>query len=152
VSETGADIVSFNSNVEAVTLAYRIVRRRRLPLLPLVLDFTDPTPSRGIDGHSTLSARERLQGQLVIGPGCMPTIASNLNLRTDLVVRGLAAFSSRWLILNGVPRSGPGADGLGEASTSWHLDSLMPILSGRFRRVDIVAVESSDTLLVVCED
>jgi hypothetical protein len=148
----GVDTTSFSTDLEAVTLEYGIARRDRLPLLPLVLNFVDPTPSRGIDSHSTIAAHERLQGQLVIAPGSMPSIARELNLRIDQVVRGLITFSSRWLIFDGVPSYSSGNGNGKVPGTGWSIEALTPVLENYFRDVDVLSIEGSDEVVVVCED
>jgi hypothetical protein len=146
-----AHAASFSVDIDAVTREYHAAQLRQLPLLPLVLDFADPTPSRGIDSHSTISAHERLGGQLVVGPGSPPTVATERYLRTEQIVRGLAAFSTQWLVLNGVPRA-PLANGTTSANgAGWHLGALRPVLEDQFPRVDVVRIERCDDVLMVCE-
>ena len=150
-SRAAMHATSFSVDLAAVTRDYHLARQRNLALLPLVLDFADPTPSRGIDSHSTISAHERLRGQLVLGPGSLPTVAAERYLRTEQAVRGLAAFSTQWLVLNGVQRS-PSAKGRTSANgAAWHLGALRPALQREFARVDEVAIDESDDVLVVCE-
>ena len=148
----GVPVVSLRADPDAVTREYQETRARGLPLLPLVVDFADPTPSRGIDGHSTIGAIERLGGQLVIGPGRLPPVAAERHLRPELVVRGLAAFARRWLVLYGVPR-GQDTKGVeqGGCDDGWHLGAVAAAARRQFGRVESLPIDGRDAVVLVCE-
>jgi hypothetical protein len=47
----GSKIVSFDKNLQHITQLYYEARNKKLPILPSVMDLTDPTPSRGLASY-----------------------------------------------------------------------------------------------------
>ena len=56
----GQPTVVVDTDSTYITHMYAEARNRNLPLLPLIVDFTDPTPSRGLSSHVSIAATERL--------------------------------------------------------------------------------------------
>ena len=98
-----ARVVVFDKNSANVTQLYCEARDRDLTVLPLVMDFTDPTPSRGLSSHVSIAAADRFQCDLVIAIGLVNPLMLERHLRIDQIVEGLAQFSKRWLIIDYIP-------------------------------------------------
>ena len=62
-------------------------------MLPLVVDFVDPTPRRGIEGHWQLAATDRLRADAVVSLD-----HGRMGISPDQRAAGLAAFANRLLV------------------------------------------------------
>ena len=117
------------------------------------MDFTDPTPSRGISGHSSIAATERLRCDLVLAMGLLPGIVLRKKLNFEQIVEGVAIFSNRWVILefslvdqDNVYPSEP-------QKFPWYtLENLTNTLRKRFRAVDARHLDGDCNVLLVCEN
>jgi hypothetical protein len=125
---TGVNTVSFNADSARAAQRYQEAREGRLPLLPLVMDFTKPTPSIGFGGHYSMAASERFQCEMVFAPANALQAMRNRSLNFDQIAEGLALFTSRWLVVED-----PGI--------------LSDALRKRFRRMEL----SHDTAVAVWE-
>jgi len=108
-ADVGSTVVVFDKDSEYLSRLYRVARGNNLPVLPLVMDLTDPTPSRGLSGHISIAATDRLQCDLVLAlaPAAAPVnpLLSEGRLRLEQVVESVAQFSRRWLIIDCVARN-----------------------------------------------
>jgi hypothetical protein len=107
---TDVNTVSFDADSARAAQRYQEAREGRLPLLPLVMDFTKPTPSIGFGGHYSMAASERFQCEMVFAPANALQAMRSRSLNFDQIVEGLALFTSRWLV---VEDDGTLADALG---------------------------------------
>ena len=141
LAELGSKVVIFDRDSAYITRLYLESRNKRLQVLPLVMDFTDPTPSRGFSGHVSIAAAERFQCDLVLAVSLLNPLIFERHLRFDQVVEGLAQFSKRWLI---VDYSAP--EDLGTTS-----GDLTRALLKRFRNVRKLPLDSESDNLLLCE-
>lgn len=103
----GSKVVSFDPTPTYITQLYFDARDKNLPILPLIMHFTDPTPSRGLSSHSSIAAAERFRCDMVLALSLVPDVVFKRNLRFDQVVERLALFSKRWLVVEFIPRQDP---------------------------------------------
>ena len=141
LAELGSKVVIFDRDSAYITRLYLESRHKRLQVLPLVMDFTDPTPSRGFSGHVSIAAAERFQCDLVLAVSLLNPLIFERHLRFDQVVEGLAQFSKRWLI---VDYSAP--ENLRTTS-----GDLTRALLKRFRNVSKLQLDSEGDNLLLCE-
>ena len=149
----GSQVVSFEPNPVRTTGIYEYARARQLKILPLIMDFTDPTPSRGISGHSSIAATDRLRCDLVLAMGLLPGIVLRKKLNFEQIVEGVAIFSNRWVILefslvdqDNVYPSEP-------QKFPWYtLENLTNTLRKRFRAVDARHLDGDCNVFLVCEN
>jgi hypothetical protein len=67
-------------------------------VLPLVLDFSRPTPSIGFSGHYSVAAADRLRCDLLAVHGAaLRRLLEERSLPSELVAEGFAQFAGRWL-------------------------------------------------------
>lgn len=96
-------------------------------MLPLVVDFVDPTPRRGIEGHWQLAATDRLRADAVVSLD-----HGRMRISPDQRAAGLAAFASRLLV------AGSAVDALADFERA---------LATRFARVRVVASDAHGAVL-----
>ena len=145
----GKKVVSFDKDSTYVTQLYYEARDKNLPLLPLVMDFTDPTPSRGLSSHLCVAAAERLQCDVVVALALVNQVVSERYLRFDQIVDGLAQFAKRWLIIDFIPRN---ISQENSHECSWYTrDNFFNALRNRFRTVTLLSSHRESYPLLLCE-
>jgi hypothetical protein len=95
----GVATVSFDADPARVTQRYIEARTRRWPLLPLVMDFTKPTPAIGFSSHYSIAASERYRCEMVVAMAGALEMMRRRSLNADQIAEGLASFSSRWVVI-----------------------------------------------------
>jgi hypothetical protein len=138
-------VVVFDKDSANVTQLYCEARDRSLMVLPLVMDFTDPTPSRGLSSHVSIAAADRFQCDLVLAIALVNPLILERHLRLDQIVEGLAQFSKRWLIIDYIP-----PEELRQVSLHTSED-LTRLLLKRFRNVTKLKLDSENHNLLLCE-
>jgi hypothetical protein len=148
----GSRVVSFDTNLVRVTQLYYDARNKKLPILPLVMDFTDPTPSRGLSSHWAIAATERFPCDMVLALGLVHQIVFKRCLNFEQIGQGFALFSKRWLVVEFVPGEDPELRQGGSDRFSWYtLDRFMQSLRKWFRSITILPSHSQLRVLLLCE-
>ena len=143
----GSRVVSFDTDSTNITQLYYDARDKNLPILPLIMDFTDLTPSRGLSSHLSIAATERFQCDMVVALALVNHVVSRRQLNFNQIVGGLALFSKRWLVVDFIPMHGRQSDGF-----SWYtLDNFISTLKERFRSVSIMPSHPETCVLLLCE-
>ena len=143
-------VIAFAKDSTQVTRLYYDGRDKNLPLLPLVMDFVDPTPSRGLSSHLSIAAAERLQCDMVVAFGVVEQLVSERSLRFDQVVDGLAQFAKRFLIVDFVT---PRVDNRKLETCSWcTAENFVGALSKKFRKISRSSAHAGGDGLLVCEN
>ena len=131
-ARAGIPSVYFESDSARVTRVYREARGNTR-ILPLVMDFTKPTPSIGFGGHYSMAASERFPCEMVLAYDLVHRLMFERYLNCGQIAEGLAAFTTRWAVV--------------EFTGRVPLDDLRGALRQRFHRVDVIA----NTSVIVCE-
>jgi hypothetical protein len=148
----GSRVVSFDTDLDRVTELYYETRNKKLPILPLVMEFTDPTPSRGLSSHWAIAATERFQCDMVLALGLLHQIVFKRYLNFEQIGQGLALFSKRWLIVEFVPVEDPELRQCGSDRFSWYtLDHFMHSLRKWFPNITILPCHPQPRVLLLCE-
>jgi len=148
----GTRVVAFDTDEQLITQLYYIARDHRLPILPLIMDFTDPTPSRGLCSHWAIAATERIQCDMVLALKLIHRVVSKRYLNFDQIVDGLALFSRRWLVVEFVSPEDQAICGRWSDRFSWYaLDNFVNTLKKRFASVSILSPHAEPHVLLLCE-
>ena len=152
-SSSGSKVVVFDSRPEYINRLYLDARADELPILPLKMDFTKPTPAYGLSNHHFLAATERFQCEMVVAPRLIRYLqCEDRRLSREQIVEGLALFSTRWVLLGFTPLRGYTiSDKLWDRSFFDSLESFARTAEQRFRTVDIVPFYPATGALLVCE-
>jgi hypothetical protein len=135
----------FDKDPLKITRLYREARDKNLSVLPLVVDFTDPTPSRGLSSHVSIAAADRIQCDLVVAIGLINPLIVKRHLRFDQVVSGLAQFCRRWLIVDFDETTAP------QSSSGFRSEDLSQSLLKRFRVATRLETHSPNHNVLLCE-
>ncbi len=124
--------VYFESDSARVTRVYREARGNPR-ILPLVMDFTKPTPSIGFGSHYSMAASERFPCEMVLAYDLVHHLMFERYLNCEQITEGLSAFTTRWAVV--------------EFTARVPMDELRESLRRRFNRVEVIA----NTSVLVCE-
>jgi hypothetical protein len=148
----GSQVVAFDTDESCITQLYDEARNKDLAILPLVMDFTKPTPSRGLASHWAIAATERFQCDMVLALALVHHIVLERRLNFDQIVEGLALFSKRWVVVEFVPREDQDMGQHGLHRLSWYtLDNFIDALKKRFHNVSILPSHPEPRVLLLCE-
>jgi SAM-dependent methyltransferase len=148
----GSKVVSFDIDETCITQLYVEARAEQLPILPLVMDFTKPTPSRGLANHWAIAATERFPCEMVLALAVVDHLVLKQRLNFDQIVEGLAQFSERWVVVEFIPREDPAISKLWSERVSWYtLDHFMDALRKRFGKVRVMPSGPESRVLLLCE-
>lgn len=150
-ARAGSKVIALCTDSRSATQLYYDARGSSLPILPLVMDFTDPTPSRGIDGHWAIAATERLRGDLVVASSRVVRRAWERGLTVDQIVNGLAAFARRWILVEiGPVERHDGPLPVTGDRPPYTADSFAESLRRRFSRVDSLPTHQEGRVHLLC--
>lgn len=94
----GARGIAFFDADDRANRAFATARSEDVWLLPLVLDFTKPTPAIGFFDHFSVAAVDRLRCELVVAGDSVRYAVVDRLLPFEHVAEALAAFSSRYAL------------------------------------------------------
>lgn len=103
----GAEVVAWDTDLEASESNWAQARQQHLSILPLIADFARPTPAVGWhNGESaSLLARSRQRFDCVLMLGILHHLLVRDQIPLASIVTQLSEISSRWAILEWVPNT-----------------------------------------------
>ncbi|MDI9408890.1 MAG: hypothetical protein QM523_06570 [Candidatus Pacebacteria bacterium] len=108
----GAKIaLCLDSDIDAVSVAYAKHRSSDHGLLPLVMDWSDPSPSQGWGGYERKSLRDRMKVDAVLALAIIHHIVIGGNVPMMEFIKEIFSYSNR-AIIEFVPKSDPMVMGL----------------------------------------
>jgi hypothetical protein len=151
-ASTGSRVVSLDTDLASVTRLYYEARDRGWSILPLIVDFMKPTPSVGYSSHYLIAATDRLKCEMVLALALVRRAVFEHSLTLDLIVEGLALFSTRWVVVEFAQPADLLSGKERADRPSWYtLDNLIGALRKRFRSVSITASGLAPHVLLLCE-
>jgi len=148
----GSNVVAFSSDEGDVARLYQKARTLNLPILPLLMDFTKPTPVRGLGSHWAIAATERLRCDMVLALDLVHHIVRERRLNFEHISEGLALFAKRWAL---VEFASPGDRDVDSSWTerfpNYTLDSFLHSLRKRFREVTVHPSSDRPRVLILCK-
>lgn len=150
---SGSQVVAFDKNPACITQLYYDAREKKLPILPLVMDFTQPTPAYGLSSYRYVAATERFQCEMVLALGLVHHIVYEQKPPVfDHIVEGLALFSKRWLIVEFVPPEDSEMIKFQLFRHPWYtLENFLTALRKRFSSIHTMPSHPESRVLMVCE-
>ena len=139
----GARVVAIDPKQENVSELYAIARAGNLNILPLQMNFA--SPSDGLSNSFLASAHRRLNCDLVMALSLDNEMV--LKRGFDFVVKRLAVFASRWLLVEFVELPEPLLTTRWQERTidcPWYrLDNFVTALGRQFAQVDVLPIDSA---------
>jgi ribosomal protein L11 methylase PrmA len=105
-STSGARVIAFDQDPYCVEASYLEAKKDRLDILPLVLNFSNPTPAIGWENQERRSLLQRASADTVLALA----LIHHLAISNNVPLSKLASFFAdicQWLIIEFVPKSDP---------------------------------------------
>lgn len=105
-AECGADVVAWDTDVQATEMNWQAAQREGLSILPLVADFARPTPALGWENseHQSLLARAEGRFNCVLMLGILHHLLVADQIPLSAILDQVSRISNRWVILEWIPR------------------------------------------------
>jgi hypothetical protein len=103
-ADQGIETVAFDIDPDAVEKNYQAVKNNgERKMLPLVMDFTNPSPGLGWDNHERDSLAQRGPVDMLLALALIHHLAISNNVPLDRLAETLASLG-RWLLIEFVPK------------------------------------------------
>jgi hypothetical protein len=104
--ESGADVVAWDTDVQAADLNWQTAHRSGLSILPVIADFARPTPAVGWQNRESVSLLDRAKGQFdcVMMLGVLHHLLIADQIPLDAIFKQLHDISRRWAIIEWIPQ------------------------------------------------
>ena len=103
-AQTGTRTVAFDADPVAVEQCYRQTRGKGIPILPLLMDLTNPSSAIGFAGKERMSMSERERPDCLMMLAVIHHMAISNNVPFDLLAEWLSGMSDH-LIIEFVPKT-----------------------------------------------
>lgn len=146
----GHRAVSMDVDDASVCYLYRRVKARRLPILPLVLDFRYPTAPYSV-GLGKASAFERLRSDTVLVLALVHHLVFKQHLYFEPIVEVISQYTKKQALIEFVPREDRYVREWFEPKFRWYsLDSFVRSLKRYFRSIEISESWPKPRKLLLC--
>jgi len=98
-AESGASVVSFDNDESCVERLARRADELGLNILPLVMDFSNPTPSFGWSSQQFPVASERFKSDMVMALALIHHLVFHQRQNFDRIISELQRYLGKWLII-----------------------------------------------------
>ena len=153
--QAGARVVAFDTDEDSVALLYRLAQLKNLPILPLVVDLTNPTPQTGWRALEFPAAPQRFRSEMAFALALVHHLAITQMQSFNRIVYELSDYTDRWLVTEFVPIDDPRSQELlltNRRDVSWFtLECYVEALQGKFRRIETFPSYPTGRTLILCE-
>ena len=131
----GSRVVALDDDVRCISNCYREARGQKLPILPLVMNISCPSPGHGICNQVIAPALQRLPCDMVLALSLVHLLVFEQYLNFEQISQTLAAFSKRWLLVEFPHRDGHEFKGRWSDRYPWYtFENFLDALGKWFRR------------------
>jgi hypothetical protein len=147
----GSYVIATDIYETCINRLYLNDQARTHHILPLALDFRNPTPAYGIDLRCS-AATERLRCDMVIGLAIVHHLVFKQKLRFDAIVGGLSSFADKWLLVEFIPREDKYVSEWYNDSFSWYtVDNFTKELQKHFSKLEQLPSNPEPRVMFLCE-
>jgi len=113
-AEAGADVVAWDTDVQATDLNWQAAHNGGLSILPVIADFARPTPATGWQNRESASLLERARGQFecVMMLGILHHLLVADQIPLPAIIEQLWEISNHWAIVEWIPKEDAQFEGL----------------------------------------
>lgn len=148
----GSQVVAFDVDEACIAQLYYDAKEKRLPILPLVMDFTNPSPGYGLCNQQLAPAIERFNCDMVLALALVHHLVFKQRLNFDQIIDGLSIFVKRWLLVEFIPGDDRYVHEWWSERFAWYtLDNFTGALKKRFHDVKILPSYPDPRVLLLCE-
>jgi SAM-dependent methyltransferase len=144
----GMNIVAFDTDETAINRLYCDVKKQNVPILPLFMDFRDPSPGNQI----LSSATDRLKCDMVLALALVHHLVFKHFLRFENIVASLASFTKRTLVVEFIPKEDQFVSQWWSPPYGWYtLENFVAELRRYFSNVSVHPSDPKPRVLLVCQ-
>ena len=146
----GYRVVSFDTDDASVCGLYQRVQAKRLPILPLVLDFLYPTPPYSI-GLGKPSASERLRSDVTLVLALVHHLVFKQGLHFEPIARVISEYTRKHAIIEFPPSEDRYVKEWIQPTHQWYtLDNFVTTLRRHFASIEIFESWPLPRKLILC--
>jgi SAM-dependent methyltransferase len=147
----GSRVVALDVDEACVAKLYQDAKARDLPVLPVLMDFRNPSPGYGLCNEWFPPATRRLKCEMVLALALVHHLVFKQNLRFEHFVEGTAPFVNRWLLVEFVPPEDRHVREWWSERFSWYtLDNFVQTLKAEFETVEVIPSYPDPRVLLLC--
>jgi SAM-dependent methyltransferase len=151
-ASSGAQVVSLDRDESCIAQLYSEAKKNNLPILPLVMDFRNPSPGYGLCNKWFAPAAQRLKCDLVLALALVHHLVFKEGLNFDQISDALNIFSKKWLLVEFIPQDDQCVKEWQPREYTWYdLDNFCLALRKYFGRIEVMPSDPSPRKLLLCE-
>jgi len=154
-AQQGAKVVAFDTDEDSISMLYRLVKEKKLDILPLVADVLYPSPAAGWHAQEFPSMPERFRSDMGLALALEHHLAISQNQTFDRVVATLDEYCDKWLITEFIPITDPRVQELlltNRRDMSWYtLENFLQAVRSKYRTVETYPSYPEGRVLCFCE-
>jgi SAM-dependent methyltransferase len=144
----GIHVVAFDTDETAINRLYGDIKGQNASILPLVIDFRDPSPGNQIMS----SAGERLKCDMVFALALVHHLVFKHFLRFNNIVAELDSFTKRKLVVEFIPKEDQFVSQWWSPQYSWYtLENFIAEARRYFTNVSVYPSDPKPRVLLLCE-
>jgi hypothetical protein len=148
----GSAVVAFDVDSVCIDRLFEDARERRLPILPLVMDFRNPTPGYGLCDQRLAAATQRLKCELMMVLALVHHLVFKEQLSFEQIVQAASVFAGKWLLIEFIPREDQFVREWWSERYSWYtLENFQQTLKRHYSNVRIVSTTPEPRMVLLCE-
>ncbi len=152
-ARAGAQVVAIDRDAARVDALYEKVRETRADILPLIVDLRYPAAGHGVENNVLAPALSRLQCELAIALGLIPTLVFEQRLRFEQIAGTFARLARHSLAIEfPAPENPMVVEARRDPYFHWfNLENFLAALRCHFASVRTESAATSGATLVICE-
>jgi len=151
-AELGSEVVAFDVDEPCVNQLFLDAHRAKRSILPLVMDFRNPSPGYGLCHQWFAPATQRLRCDMVMALAITHHLVFKQHLTFEQIVQGLAMLTTRWLLVEFIPAEDQYVREWGSVRNAWYtLEGFKAALERTFRHVNLYLSAPEPRVLLLCE-
>jgi SAM-dependent methyltransferase len=148
----GSKVVAIDKDETIVSGCYQKAKKTNLPILPLVMNLSNPSPGLGACNRVLAPATQRLACDLVLALSLVEHLVVEDHLTFDQIAETFASFSKRWVLVEFASGLENGFEGKSLQEYPWYsFDSFWLALQKWFRSIQILPSSMGSPVLLLCE-
>jgi hypothetical protein len=148
----GSKVVALDVDEVCTAQLYLDAKKHGFSIMPLVMDFRNPSPGYGLCNQWLTPAIQRLNCDMVLALALVHHLVFKQHLNFGQIVQGLSVFARRWLLVEFVPREDQYVRDWWSEEYSWYTqENLVAVLSQEFHKVAVYSSYPAPRILLLCE-
>jgi len=144
-------VVAFDTDEVCIAQLYHDAKEKKLPILPLVMNFKNPSPGYGLSNRWLTPAIQRFVCDLVLALALVHHLVFKQRLNFDQIAQALSVFARRWLLVEFVPREDKYVCQWWSEQYSWYtVDNFITALARYFGDIKVYSSDPAPRLLLLC--